>query len=75
VIDGSAVLPQSITCEGAAVVVVTVDPEPAPSEEECLIFTPTSLRATGAVALYLRVDGPRLVTARDVTGRRLWNSQ
>lgn len=75
VIDGAAVMQRPIDCAGAPVVVVTVDLAPPPTGEGCLVFTPTSLRATGAVALYDGADGPHLVTARDVTGRRLWNSQ
>lgn len=75
VINGKAVTQEPAACAGAAVVLVTDDVEPQPSGEDCLVLSPRRLRATGAVALYHSSHGPRLVTARDVTGRRLWNSQ
>lgn len=41
----------------------------------CHVLTPETLRTTGAVALF-REDGKiRQLTAREVTGARLWNTQ
>ncbi len=45
----------------------------------CTVLTPHTLRDSGAIALYSRDDegpdfGPRIVTAREVSGVRLWNT-
>jgi competence protein ComEC len=39
----------------------------------CRVFDPPALRATGALAVMEGASGVRLVTARDLAGRRLWN--
>jgi competence protein ComEC len=41
----------------------------------CRVVHPGTLRETGALALYLEKDGVREVSARHVTGTRLWNDQ
>lgn len=41
----------------------------------CHVLGPDDLRRTGAVALYREGGKIRLLTAREVTGRRLWNAQ
>ncbi|RFP89166.1 ComEC family competence protein [Rhodobacteraceae bacterium 63075] len=58
------------TCKAGEILVVyraleTVQP--------CRVFDLASLRRSGAVALYLKPEGIDETTARDITGRRLWN--
>ena len=40
----------------------------------CDVFDPVRLRETGSVALYADKGQVRFVTAKDITGARLWNS-
>ena len=60
------------TCAGKAILVLGDTPE---KPLGCAAHTPETLRATGAVAY--RVEGGELktLTAREVTGRRLWNDR
>ena len=44
-------------------------------EVPCLVFDETRLKTTGAVALYFEVDGLKIRTARESTGRRRWNTK
>ncbi|MGV6847235.1 MAG: ComEC/Rec2 family competence protein [Marinibacterium sp.] len=39
----------------------------------CEVFDPARLRKTGSLALYPGPQGPRLITARDLSGDRIWN--
>ncbi len=41
----------------------------------CILLDPEALRETGAVALVAEGAGLRLVTARERSGRRLWNDE
>jgi competence protein ComEC len=41
----------------------------------CLVFDERRLRETGAVALYFERDELKMKTARESTGRRLWNTR
>lgn len=41
----------------------------------CHVIHPETLRASGALALYRTPDGIKTLSARDVTGTRLWNDQ
>lgn len=60
------------TCDSGEWVVLNAAPA---VELPCNVFTPETLRGTGAVALF-REDGKiRQLTAREVTGARLWNTQ
>lgn len=54
-------------CEGRELVVSSVD---LPAMPGCDIYDPKRLRGTGAVAIWLEPEGPRVVTA---AGRRLWH--
>jgi len=56
-------------CRAGALVVTPAEWDGAPPEG-CLFFGPRQLKATGALAVYA---GPRIVTARDAAGDRLWN--
>ncbi len=47
----------------------------APENLPCTVFDPKRLRKTGAIALYHTEHGPMMVTARQITGTRLWNAQ
>lgn len=55
-------------------VVFNTIPEADLSGLPCQTITPTDLRETGAIALYRKANGVARITARDVTGTRLWNS-
>lgn len=46
----------------------------APPGLPCKVFDLRSLRGTGALAVMPRGDGYRIVTVRDRTGARLWNT-
>jgi competence protein ComEC len=41
----------------------------------CRVLHPGTLRETGAVALWSGREGVRMVSARQITGARLWNSR
>lgn len=56
-------------CTGGALVVTSADWD-APSPGGCLLFDSRKLTATGSLAIY---PGPRIVTAREAAGDRLWN--
>ncbi|EAQ27124.1 ComEC/Rec2 family competence protein [Roseovarius sp. 217] len=76
VVAGKAAAAKPLSCDGAKLVVLSVTPDTAPAETlDCQIVTPDTLRATGSLAYYATANGLRLVTARDLIGQRLWNSQ
>jgi len=54
-------------CDGSELVVSSVD---LPEITGCDIYDPERLRNTGAVAVWLTTEGPRIVTA---AGHRLWH--
>ncbi|MHA7851717.1 ComEC/Rec2 family competence protein [Roseovarius sp.] len=58
-------------CEGHDWLVLSVEPDRA---LPCQVVHPGTLRETGAMALRTGRDGVRVVTAREITGARLWNS-
>ncbi|MEM6729345.1 MAG: ComEC/Rec2 family competence protein, partial [Pseudomonadota bacterium] len=61
---------RSATCADAVILVLGDTPDaPLP----CYAITPASLRETGALAFSLKQDALLQTTARQVTGRRLWN--
>lgn len=41
----------------------------------CQVYDQRRLRRTGSIAAYLAPDGLRMVTARDLSGWRYWNSR
>jgi len=57
-------------CAAGQILVVAGELE---REMPCLVFDKTQLRQTGAVALYFEGDQLKIKTARESTGRRLWN--
>ena len=60
------------SCRPGEWVVLTESP-PAPLP--CQVISPDSLHATGSVALYRKNGEIRQLTARQVTGARIWNTQ
>lgn len=48
---------------------------PEADTQRCTLYAPQTLRKTGAVALYLRDGGAKTITARQMSGTRLWNSR
>jgi competence protein ComEC len=62
-------------CEASQIVVLNVNP-PAQAARAlpCAMWYPDRLRSTGSVALYHLAEGTRQLTARDITGHRLWNA-
>ncbi len=60
-------------CHGGGLVILSTDWE-GPEPTGCRIFDPAKLRETGAIAVYAGTNGPRIVTAREIAGRRPWNS-
>ncbi|MEM7732011.1 MAG: ComEC/Rec2 family competence protein [Pseudomonadota bacterium] len=62
-------------CDGAKWLVMNKNPGSALQFDGCEILTPSSLQKTGAIALYDRDGALEPVTARQITGTRLWNAQ
>lgn len=63
-------------CAAGEWIVTNTDAPHLVRAEHCSLFDPAALRKTGAIAIY---DGeedrePSIITARDVTGVRLWTS-
>ncbi|MEL6647374.1 MAG: ComEC/Rec2 family competence protein [Pseudomonadota bacterium] len=61
-------------CGGAKWLVLNKNPASVLQFEGCEVLTPRSLQKTGAIALYDRDGILKPVTARQVTGARLWNT-
>lgn len=59
-------------CGGDNWVVLTTSP---PEGLDCNVVYPGTLKDTGALALYETEKGIRVVTARQISGARLWNTQ
>lgn len=57
-------------CGGADILIANTDIDGTPP---CDVYDITRLRETGALAFWLGPEGPKLVTARDRTGWRLWH--
>jgi competence protein ComEC len=65
-------------CAANELLVMNADPpENLRRDPGCKIMDPATLRRTGAVALYDLGAGkaPRFVTAREISGARLWNAR
>ncbi|MEL6548612.1 MAG: ComEC/Rec2 family competence protein [Pseudomonadota bacterium] len=63
---------ETARCAGEDILVLNKEPEAAPA---CTAHTPRSLRDTGALAMSMGPEGLETLTAREVTGRRLWNDR
>ncbi len=57
---------------GPGIIVINKTPDTMPAGP-CRVLDPIALRKTGAVAIWQTPDGPRVVTAADLSGRRLWS--
>ncbi len=56
-------------------IVMNADPpNGVPEGLDCAVLHPASLRQTGALAIYKTETGYKEITARQVTGARLWNA-
>ena len=62
----------SVTCTAGEVLVMTHDP---PRDLPCAVYSPARLRDMGAVSLIRSEAGLKQQTAREVAGRRLWNTE
>ena len=63
-------------CDGGAWVVLNVARPPEMDEAmPCTVLGPAELRETGALALYQRKEGVFTVSARQITGARMWNTR
>jgi competence protein ComEC len=64
-----------LDCQKARWIVMNADPpEGVPEGLNCDVLHPASLRQTGALAIYKTETGYKEITARQVTGTRLWNA-
>ncbi|WP_254054612.1 ComEC/Rec2 family competence protein [Roseovarius sp. EL26] len=59
-------------CEKNDLLVMNSEPE---NTLPCQTIHPGILKYTGALAMYVEVEGMKTITARQITGRRLWNSK
>ncbi len=57
------------------IVLNSAPPEGRVAALPCTVLTPESLRQTGAMAVMMTTHGPNVVTARDISGTRLWSAQ
>jgi competence protein ComEC len=63
-----------LDCDKAELIVLNADPpEGVINDLPCEVLHPRLLRETGAMALHVTKDGIQRVTARQMTGARLWN--
>jgi competence protein ComEC len=71
-VSGKTALAALQGCGGADIVVTNMADEVA---RPCTVYDIVQLRRTGSLAIVEDPDsGPRIVTAREVTGERLWNA-
>ncbi|GAA6148901.1 ComEC/Rec2 family competence protein [Pseudooceanicola nitratireducens] len=62
----------ALSCSEGEIVVLNHDP---PGMPPCTVFSPMTLRDTGALALTLAPQGLEITSARAMAGRRLWNDK
>jgi competence protein ComEC len=62
------------SCAKAAYVIVSAKRAPAQRDLPCQIIDRALLRELGSIAVFDRADGLKILGARQVAGRRLWNS-
>ena len=72
---GKAAAARPLDCGKSRWLVLNVDPpEGAADGLPCTVLHPSGLRMTGAMALYRQGEGYKTVTARQISGTRLWNT-
>ncbi|WP_372885099.1 ComEC/Rec2 family competence protein [Shimia sp.] len=69
-VQGKAAAQSFAACDAGDIAVFT---HAVAAALRCRVLTPDALRATGAIAVTGTGSGPRIRTARQVTGQRLWN--
>lgn len=73
---GKRAAAQLVSCDKDDWVVMNVRPEDGIATDlPCTVLHPGTLRKTGALALYQTDRGVKTISARQITGTRLWNSQ
>lgn len=65
----------SAACRDGALIVLNTRIGEGGMSGACRIFDQRRLRRTGSIAAYVTADGLRIVTARDLSGWRYWNSR
>lgn len=66
---------QLTSCAAGDWIVLNVDPAAIDTMQDlpCTVLHPKTLRKTGSLALYQTEDGIKTISARQVSGTRLWN--
>jgi competence protein ComEC len=75
VVIGARAARERVDCGSASLVVFSAEPDILPDTDACQSITPKTLRQTGSLAIFDEASGLRVVTARSVTGTRLWSAQ
>jgi competence protein ComEC len=75
VVIGSRAARETVDCGGASLMVFSAEPDTLPDTDACQSITPGTLSRTGSLAIFDEASGLRVVTARSVTGTRLWSAQ
>jgi competence protein ComEC len=75
VVIGARAARERVDCGSASLVVFSAEPDILPDTDGCQSITPKTLRQTGSLAIFDEASGLRVVTARSVTGNRLWSAQ
>jgi competence protein ComEC len=70
-VRGKMALAEVVDCDGADILVSN---QQVGAGQSCTVFDISALRESGAVAGYLRDDALHLISVKDLTGDRLWNS-
>lgn len=75
-IRGKRAAAELVACDKAQMIVLNADPPEGVADAlSCEVLHPRLLRETGAIALYDTADGIKRITARQITGARLWNTR
>ena len=75
VVTGAKAARETTGCGSASLVIFTSEPEAWPPDADCRTIMPKTLFDTGSLAIYQAANGPRIVSARSLTGTRLWSAQ
>ncbi|MGX0878680.1 competence protein ComEC [Roseovarius sp. MBR-154] len=75
VVTGARAAREATGCGAASLVIFTAEPDGWPPDPGCRTITPKTLYDTGSLAIFDEAADLRIVTARSVTGTRLWSGQ
>jgi len=75
VVIGARAARETTDCGSASLMIFSAEPETPPDTETCQAITPKTLSKTGSLAIFDDAGELRVVTARSVTGTRLWSAQ